>query len=52
MHAVCFKEYFKFSIFGVIYSALQVVSEGENFHEFHESSSIHENFTLEMFTFQ
>ena len=29
----------------------EVIFEGENFCEFHESSSIRENFTLEMFLF-
>ena len=51
-HAVCFKEYFKFFNFWCYLLRIAGCSERENFHEFHESSLIYENFTLEMFTFQ
>ena len=37
---------------GKLNTVQQVIFEGENFHEFHESKAIRENFTLEMLFFQ
>ena len=36
---------------GVLTYRIAAYFKGENFHEFHKLSSIHENFTLEMFLF-